>query len=442
MDTLLYMGGAGTLTLNANLTLVEIVDASGATGAININASAVGTGLTISGNGSINILTGTANADELNGNAGNDIFLIASGAHHDAGETIDGGADTDVIRFISATVGDSLVLDAFTANIESVVISDKNGLASGVTNLNLDASAVVSSGLILTGNAGRNTITGTDGADTITGGLGADTLNGGDGDDLFMLTATSDFAASEIISGAIDTDTIRYSATSGTLTLTSAVTGVEIVEIATGTAALGVFTGTQAINVNASAITSNGITLTGNAGNNTLTGTGLADTVNGNGGNDTLNGGAGVDTLNGDAGTDTLNGGADADTLNGDAGNDTLKGGTGSDMLTGGADSDTFHFDTAIGTDIDTVTDFSAADDGFALDNLIFTALTDGALAGAAFESGAGLLAATGAAIRIFYDSTAGDLSYDADGNGADAAVHFATLQGTPSVTAADFLVV
>jgi serralysin len=56
-----------------------------------------------------------------------------------------------------------------------------------------------------------------------------------------------------------------------------------------------------------------------------------------------------------------------------------------------------------------------------------------------AFVSGA---AAADANDRIIYNAATGQLFYDADGNGAGAAVLFATLDGKPPVTAADFLVI
>jgi Ca2+-binding RTX toxin-like protein len=99
-------------------------------------------------------------------------------------------------------------------------------------------------------------------------------------------------------------------------------------------------------------------TLSGGAGNDTLTGTDFVDSLDGGdgadslvgsggndtlvglGGNDTLEGGAGVDSLLGGTGDDSLNGGGDNDVLNGDVGDDTLAGGAGNDNLTGlgGAD--------------------------------------------------------------------------------------------------------
>ena len=43
---------------------------------------------------------------------------------------------------------------------------------------------------------------------------------------------------------------------------------------------------------------------------------------------------------------------------------------------------------------------------------------------------------------RIIYDQTTGLLYYDADGNGAGAAVLFAGVAGLPALTAADFTVI
>ena len=43
---------------------------------------------------------------------------------------------------------------------------------------------------------------------------------------------------------------------------------------------------------------------------------------------------------------------------------------------------------------------------------------------------------------RILYNDTTGAIFYDADGSGATAAIQFATLTGSPTITNADFFVV
>jgi Ca2+-binding RTX toxin-like protein len=136
-------------------------------------------------------------------------------------------------------------------------------------------------------------------------------------------------------------------------------------------------------------------------------------------------------------------GGNGADKLNGEAGNDVVSGGLGNDSLTGGPGADRFIFDTAIkpkGTNIDTIKDFSAADDTILLDNAIFTKLKqEGVLAGKNFEVGK---KAHGRKEFIIYNDKNGDLSYDNNGGKKGGAIVFAHLKGSPDdVSAADFLV-
>ncbi|MEK0083996.1 M10 family metallopeptidase C-terminal domain-containing protein [Benzoatithermus flavus] len=81
----------------------------------------------------------------------------------------------------------------------------------------------------------------------------------------------------------------------------------------------------------------------GGRGNDTLTGTNVADHLYGDGGNDTLRGNGGVDTLRGSLGNDYLDGGSGSDFLDGGVGNDVLYGGIGNyrDILAGHAGNDT-----------------------------------------------------------------------------------------------------
>ena len=121
-----------------------------------------------------------------------------------------------------------------------------------------------------------------------------------------------------------------------------------------------------------------------------------------------------------------------------------LEGGTGNDTLTGGAGADLFAFTTlpSATTNLDTITDFAIGVDKIQLENAIFTALTaTGALGATMLRSGAGISAAADSDDYLIYNTSTGALYYDADGNGAGAAVQFAVLTGNPLLTAGDFVV-
>ncbi len=230
----------------------------------------------------------------------------------------------------------------------------------------------------------------------------------------------------------------------------------------------------------------------GNDLNNILIGNLAVNQLNGGLGNDTLNGGADADTMIGglgndnyvvdnvgDAVTENLNEGTDRisssvtytlpanvenltltgttaingsgnglanilignsaiNQLNGGGGNDTLDGGTGNNTLTGGAGQDIFRLTTA--GHIDAITDFVVVDDTIQLENAVFTALaTPGTLAAGQLRIGAQALDAND---FIIYNNATGALLYDANGNGAGAAVQIATLSAGLAVTNADFVVI
>jgi len=73
------------------------------------------------------------------------------------------------------------------------------------------------------------------------------------------------------------------------------------------------------------------------------------------------------------------------------------------------------------------------------LDRAVFTTLSFGTLAPGGFFVGS---AAHDADDRIIYNSATGALYYDSDGNGAGAAVQFATLLGTPAISSIDFFAI
>ena len=129
------------------------------------------------------------------------------------------------------------------------------------------------------------------------------------------------------------------------------------------------------------------------------------------------------------------------DVLIGDSGANVIAGGYGNDQLTGAAGPDAFVFNTALNaaTNVDLVTDFNVADDVIHLDRAVFSSLKPGVLEQGAFAVGS---AAGDANDHIVYNSATGALLYDADGDGADAAVQFAQLGTGLALTSGDFLVV
>jgi len=163
-------------------------------------------------------------------------------------------------------------------------------------------------------------------------------------------------------------------------------------------------------------------------------------------GKDTINMSSYNDVVRGYAGNDTMAGGAGNDKLYGDAGTDTLKGGPGRDLLNGGTGKDTFVFNTNLSnTNIDTIQSFSHSDDTIHLDDDIFKKLNTGvqhSLTSAQYkENNTG--AATDASDRIIYNKSTGDLYYDPDGNGPNAAIKFAVISGGPDdLDYTDFVIV
>ena len=154
-------------------------------------------------------------------------------------------------------------------------------------------------------------------------------------------------------------------------------------------------------------------------------------------GADSLTGGTGADFIFGgpegspetDTGNDTLTGGAASETLVGNAGNDTLTG-------NGGADRFVFNAPLNATTNVDKVTDFKTAEG----DKLVLSALMfDGLSAGGTVLLETGTTAST-ANPTVLYNN--GILSYDKDGNGATAAVNFAELQGAPTLSSTDFVII
>lgn len=166
-----------------------------------------------------------------------------------------------------------------------------------------------------------------------------------------------------------------------------------------------------------------GLKRDGGVGADTMTGAGLDDVFSGLGGRD---------TLRGNDGNDNLNGGSGADRIYGGAGFDMIRGGTGADVLSGEAGADSFLFASAAEGG-DRITDFDSA----GADRLIFTS--------SGFGGATGIL--SGASLNtshkgLFFNTSTGVLTYDADGAGGVAAKTIVTLTGVSALAFDDYLFV
>ncbi len=372
------------------------------------------------------------------------------------------------------TVGPGVTGDVM-ANYDDMTLVGKINSAgqitmgSGVTHLTLIASVPYGGNFNVIGNDLGDTI--------VTRGLGDNNLTGGTGNDHFYVaggfdvvhggggfdTLTVDF------SQAIDPIQMSGSGSSGTINAGSTPDGIEMY-------------------VNYSDIAK--VVLTYGSGDDVLNGTPGADTLNGGAGADTMTGGAGDDTYivdnTGDivlenpgeghdiikssvtytlsdnverlvlTGADSIDGTGNnlANTIVGNSGDNVIDGKESDDSLTGGGGHDTFVFDTDFGApppstdahplapalihNVDTITDFSVANDVIDLDHSVFGNLKPGGLSADHFALGGPTLAGA----QILYVSWTGNLLYDDDGAGPDHAVQFAHLATGLALTAADFVVI
>jgi Ca2+-binding RTX toxin-like protein len=303
----------------------------------------------------------------------------------------------------------------------------------------------------LAGLGGNDNLSGLAGNDILDGGTDDDLLSGGTGDDVYVVDSAGDVAVEDVGAGF---DTIYANVSY------RAAANVERIGV-------NGFTTSFAIN---------------------LTGNGLGNEMIGNGGANILDGDTGADLMKGLDGDDiyvvdnvgdvvlelpgggydmvytsvsfTL--GAEADRLlaidaagtsylaligtglsnelTGNDGGNMINGGFGADILMGRGGGDAFFFTTALGGgNVDQIRDFQVGLDKMALDDAVFAGLPAGALAAGAFRTGT---AAGDADDRIIYDPATGALFYDADGNGAGAAVQFATVSSGLVLSASDFIVV
>jgi Ca2+-binding RTX toxin-like protein len=319
------------------------------------------TALKGTGNEYNNVLTGNAAANVLTGGAGNDSLNGAAGA-----DTLIGGLGDDT--YTVDNIGD-VVVELSGEGSDLVNASISHALAGNVERLTLTGTLAIDGtgnelDNLLTGNAAANVLIGGAGNDTLNGGAGADTLIGGLGNDSYTVDNAAD-AVVELAGEGVDlvNASVSHALSDNVENLT--LTGSAAID-AMGNALDNLLTGNSAINL-----------LSGGLGDDWLDGKAGADTLIGGAGDVVVEAaGEGVDrvqasfsytlaaevenlTLTGTSGIsgtgnaldNVITGTTGNNTLTGNAGNDTLDGKAGNDILAGGVGNDTYVFGAGYGRD-------------------------------------------------------------------------------------------
>jgi Ca2+-binding RTX toxin-like protein len=435
-------GGTDTVVTSISYTLGLYLENLTLSGSSTVNGTGNTLNNTITGNDANNTLSGLAGNDTLDGGEGSD--------------TMNGGVGDDTYIVDSQS---DVVQELAGEGVDTIQTYTSLALVANVENLTLIGDSEIDG----EGNELNNILTGNTASNLLDGGLGRDTMVGGQGDDTYIVDVDNDVIMENSSEG---TDTVLSLAN---YTLSSNVENLTLLG-ESGTENLnGV--GNEMDNV-----------ILGNNGNNILSGLDGNDTLDGGAGADTLMGGLGDDTYivsnstvfvteNASEGVDTvvtsqsytlgvnfenlnlglndnvnvidgtgnelsnvLIGNNAANTLNGLGGNNTLTGGLGDDV-----------FILATSGSLDTISDFTIGDDHIWLENGTFTSFSStGNLQSSSFRTGQGLTSAQDADDYLIYDSTTGNLYYDALGNaaGSAGAVQIAQLSAGLALTSNDFLIV
>ncbi|HZH50590.1 MAG TPA: cadherin domain-containing protein [Microvirga sp.] len=477
-DEVVEFDGEGTDTIQSKVSIDLSDSASEAyienvvlEGSNNLNAT---------GNDVNNRLEGNSGTNILSGRKGNDTYLVRA-----VGTTIveleDEGVDS-----VEAIVSFSLASFAHVENLK--LMGSSNLTATGNNRDN-----------IIEGNTGDNLLNGGGGNDTLDGGSGNDTLDGGagadvasfrggrasyridaNGDGTFTVTATSGSDGTDLVRNIRTAQFSDQSVTLNTTPTGLALSHASVSENAPAFTQVGRLTAFDAdgdalsfrlaanpdgafavhdghlvvmrpLDFEASAQHSVTVTARDSYGAETVQTftiqvSDLPDTappiqhllLRGNGRADRLSGGDGNDRLYGAGGNDVLTGWL---------GDDRLHGGTGKDVLTGGRGADAFVFDTRPNsrTNVDTIRDYSAADDSIHLDNAVMRKLGGGSPASPRKLNSKYFKAADKAKDAndyLVYNRSKGALYYDADGSGAGAAVQIAKFSNKARLTKDDFFVI
>jgi Ca2+-binding RTX toxin-like protein len=172
--------GVDTVYSSVTYTMPHYVDRLILTGSAAINATGTADADTLVGNTGDNILIGLAGTDFLSGGDGNDRLFGGAGP-----DTLDGGNGLDAAYYSDSTVG-------VTVSLASGI--GLGGTAQHDTLINIENLSGSGYGDALTGNNGGNVIRGNGGNDVLQGNGGQDIIGGDAGADRFLYAATTDSA--------------------------------------------------------------------------------------------------------------------------------------------------------------------------------------------------------------------------------------------------------
>jgi Ca2+-binding RTX toxin-like protein len=268
-------------------------------------------GSLIGGTGNDNIdVNRAAENSTLKGNAGNDLFAFDTTL---SSSLVFGNADDDTITVTGATTGSTIFGGKQEDQITVAAVT--NGLLRGdkgndtitvtgdIDNVVIQGNADADQIIVSSSKVASSTIFGGQGADNLDISSGAILVRGDDGNDDIDLTGNAAYT----VSGGAGNDAID----------------------STSTKAAKYFGGKGNDTITAAtAVGSGNNVISGDAGNDSITGANDAEQIDGGAGKDTITGAGGKDTIFGKAGADSIDvSGGSAANLNvlGGADNDTIK---------------------------------------------------------------------------------------------------------------------
>jgi Ca2+-binding RTX toxin-like protein len=280
-----------TIVANFSYVLRQYFENLVLTGTANINGTGTAVANELTGNDGNNKLDGVVNkvgGDQLSGGKGDDTYYV-----HVA-KTALTGIVSDIVNEEAGEGTDTVITDARTKLYT---------LTDDVENLTLTGSLASKGGgngldNVLIGNSGANTLQGEGGDDSLSGGAGNDTLLGGSGDDTL-----SGGAGADVLNGDLGSDT--YVVDNAKDLIQDKGLGSEIDTIQASISIdlnLVGFADAEGVQLTGSGA----LSATGDGGNNRLVGNTGGNKLFGNGGDDTILGGGGNDTIDGGLGDDTF----------------------------------------------------------------------------------------------------------------------------------------